>query len=509
MNNLSTALKNVKVKGKTENGANNYKDTGSDLLNFFVRSSAMRKSNKKEIYSLFDKAFLENKELALKALFYLRDIRGGQGERRAFRAILSELAYRYPDYIEKNLNLISFYGRYDDYYALFNTPLEKEVALYLKNQLEKDLKIEDPSLCAKWMKSENASSEETKRLALKTIGHFGWTKRKYRKVLSLLRRRINIVERKMSNNNWREIEYDKVPSKATMKYINAFYRHDKEGYEKFQKQLENGEKTINAGSLYPYEIIREIENIIEEAYTFDYIFGDIKKEKIEKNKKENMVKIKTLEEQWKALNNYIDDKENINNLCVVDVSDSMEGLPMQVAVSLGMYFAERAKEPYKDHFITFSNKPEMVKITGSTLYDKVFNMERSDWNNNTNIEAVFDLILDKAVKNNVLQSEMPDKLFIISDMEFDRAMKNNSKDVLFEKLRKKYKEYFYKLPKLYFWNVDSRQNNFPVTKDTENAALISGFSPSVFEYILKNKEVNPYRLMLEILESKRYEKIKV
>jgi hypothetical protein len=294
-----------------------------------------------------------------------------------------------------------------------------------------------------------------------------------------------------------------------MKYINAFYRHDKEGYEKFQKQLENGEKTINAGSLYPYEIIREIENIIEEAYTFDYIFGDIKKEKIEKNKKENMVKIKTLEEQWKALNNYIDDKENINNLCVVDVSDSMEGLPMQVAVSLGMYFAERAKEPYKDHFITFSNKPEMVKITGSTLYDKVFNMERSDWNNNTNIEAVFDLILDKAVKNNVLQSEMPDKLFIISDMEFDRAMKNNSKDVLFEKLRKKYKEYFYKLPKLYFWNVDSRQNNFPVTKDTENAALISGFSPSVFEYILKNKEVNPYRLMLEILESKRYEKIKV
>jgi len=509
MNKLSGALKNMKSKTKTENEANAYKDSGSDLLNFFARSSAMRKANKKEIYSLFDKAFLEDKKLALKALFYLRDIRGGQGERRAFKAILNELAYRYPEYIKKNLDLISFYGRYDDYYALFDTPLEKEVALYLKNQIKEDLNKEDPSLCAKWLKSENASSDETIRLAKKTINHFGWSERKYRKTLSKLRKKIDIVERKMSNNDWQEIEYDKVPSKATMKYIDAFYRHDQDGYEKFQKQLESGEKNINAGSLYPYEIIREIENIIHNVFTFDYIFGEIKKEKIENNKKENMVKIKTLEEQWKALNDYIDGEKSINNLCVVDVSGSMEGLPMQVAVSLGMYFAERAEGPYKDHFITFSNKPEMIKITGSTLYDKVFNMERSDWDNNTNIEAVFDLILDKAVKNNVIQSEMPDKIFIISDMEFDMAINNNSKDVLFEKLRKKYKEYFYELPKLYFWNVDSRQNNFPVTKDTENTALISGFSPSVFEYILKDKKVNPYQLMVDVLNSERYERVVV
>jgi len=510
-NKLSSALKKNKVRTKTENGENAYKSTGSDLLNFFVRGSVMRKSDKEEIYSLFDKAFLENKKLALKALFYLRDIRGGQGERRAFKAILKELSFRHPEYIRKNLDLISFYGRYDDYYALFDTPIEKEVALYLKNQILKDLENEKPSLCAKWLKSENASSDETIRLAKKTINHFGWSERKYRKILSKLRKKIDVVERKMSNNHWSKIEYDKVPSKATMKYIDAFYRHDKEGYENFQNDVQSGEKTINADSLYPYEIVREIEEIIyDDNGLARYFFKANSNKYLAEVKEENMVKIKTLEEQWKALKDYVkEDSENV--LCVADVSWSMEGLPMQVAVSLSMYFAERAKGPYKNHFMTFSKKPEMVEIKGSNILDKIYNIEKSDWEMNTNLEAVFDLILEKAVENNVIQSEMPDKIMIISDMEFDKATSSstNSKEVLFEKVRKKYKKYCYELPELYFWNVDSRQNSFPVTQETENTALISGFSPSVFKYILKGENINPYKLMLDILNSERYERVEV
>jgi len=484
----------------TENGATAKHTTKDNLLDFFAQVGALRNRNKEDIIRLFDKALTEDDLLAVKTLFYARNVRGGLGERRIFRVILKYLTQVKPEVVLKNLEHIPHYGRWDDLYALFDTRLEGYAANFMKAQFFKDINSEKPSLLAKWLKSENASSDETKRLARKTRKHFEMTARGYRKTLSKLRKKIGVVERKMSNNDWEDIDYSSVPSRAQMIYNNAFERHDPEGYHEYIENVKSGEDKINASTLYPYDLVRKVIGVG---------WGHSVSES-ERN---------VLNEQWKALPDYINDK-NENSICVVDTSGSMmssDGLPLHIALSLGLYMAERNSGPFKDRFITFSASPDLVKVEGSDFVQKIKNMRRAHWDMNTDIEAVFNLILDTAIENHLHQDEIPQKLYIISDMEFDQCTgrgygfnsQNKVTKTLFEKLKESFKHYGYKMPDLVFWNVEARNEVFQFDKDERGFQLVSGASPVVFEHTMKGEFVSAYDLMLDVITDEQYDRITV
>ena len=335
----------------------------------------------------------------------------------------------------------------------------------------------------------------------------GLSPKRYRKTLSLLRKKLKIVERDLSSKNYDEIDYSKIPSKAAMQYRQAFLRNDEERYTEYLDKLKNGDKSVkvNAKTLYPYEIV----NKVYESY---WVRNEITKE------------TKTLmDAMWKSLPDYINGSD-LNGIAVVDTSGSMEGLPMEVAISLGIYLGERNVGPYKDHFITFSHKPKLQEIIGSDIYEKVNNLSKADWGSNTNIEAVFDLILDIAIKNNMKQDDIPNKVFIISDMEFDSCAKSNNYEndywnnksfgiaeqkTLFQEITERYEKAGYKMPGLVFWNVNSRNNNIPMTMSDSGIQLVSGCSPSIFEALLQNQFLSAYDLMLKVINAPRYSAITI
>ena len=330
------------------------------------------------------------------------------------------------------------------------------------------------SLLGKWLKSENTSSKESRELARKTRKYLGLSSKDYRKMLTVLRAKIKIVESQMSRKQWDKINYEAVPSKASMIYKKAFKKHDEKRYEKYLESVEKGEKKINTKTLFPYEIVRQA-------------------------RKEND---KTLDLLWKNLPDYT--KENEKALVVADVSGSMYGLPMDISVSLAMYFAERNKGIFQNKFITFSEKPELQEIEGTTLNQKIRNLEDAHWDMNTNVQAVFDLILDTAIENKIKKEDMPGTIYIISDMEFDEATDENDK-TNFEIIKQKYEEAKYNMPVLVFWSVDSRQNNVPVTQNEKGVILVSGSSASVFKMAME--KTTPHEFMLSVLNSERYKNI--
>lgn len=477
----------------TENLAETRKTTGSDVLDFFSKGGSLRKRDTNDIKRIFSRAFVENKLLALKCLFYIRDIRGGLGERRTFRVILNHLANHYPSVTLANIEHVPFFGRWDDLYAAFDTPIEEYVAQFMKETLIEDIKtvragVGHPSLLAKWLKSENASSDETKRLAYKTMEHFGMTPKDYRKTLSLLREEIGVVERLMSQNRWEEINFEEVPSQASRIYRDAFKRNQPKRYEKFLEDVSSGERKINAGATFPYEIIRPI---------------------LKDNP--DRTEIKMLDEQWKALPDY--ECTEHNAMAVIDTSGSMfwdGGMPAMIALSLGLYFAEHNdSEVLGNKFITFSSQPDLVEIKGNNIEEKITNMKYSDWGRNTNIEAVFDMILDIAIKNELSPDEIPSKLYVITDLEFDRCVRDSSrKKTLFQKIESRFDDTPYDMPFLVFWNVDARNDQSPVKMDEAGFQLVSGASPNIFKWVVDTKATSPYELMLEVLSDDRYDRIK-
>lgn len=476
----------------TENGAIAHSTTNSSLLDFFAQAGAMRSRSEEDIISEFTKAFAEDKLLALRALFYFRDAREGQGERRLFRIIIKYLAHHHTEVLKKNLHLIAFYGRWDDVYELFDTPLESHVGILIKNQLNADLYAENPSLLAKWLHSENTSSSKSKRLGTKTRLMLGLSSKKYRKTLSRLREKINVVERKMSANDWCTIDYSTVPSKASLQYRNAYLRHDKSGYESFIEGLENGTQKINTKTLYPYELVSKV----------NYAKGWGGRNDMSPTEE------RLVNQMWEHLPDYIGDKKE-NSIAVIDVSGSMYGTPIEVAISLGLYMAERNKGLFHNHFFTFSKSPKLQEVKGTTFCEKVRNIADADWGYNTDIEAVFDLLLQTAVKNNLPQDEMVSKLYIISDMEFDRAdsLFGSRQDTMFNIIREEYRQKGYRMPELVFWNVDARNSQFPVTVNDYGVQLVSGCSPTLFQQIMEGK--NAYDLMIDILNSERYQHITI
>jgi len=477
MNSLIQNLANVT---ETENGALSNASTLSAALDFFGQGGAVRTLTEAQIISLFKKAFYENRAVALKTLFYFRDVRGGQGERRTFRILLKWLANEESDLVRKNLANVAFYGRFDDLLCLLDTELNGDVCHLIKNQLEKDIDSERPSLLAKWLPSENASSTATRVSARRLINIFGTTPRAYRKLLSELRSRIDVVERKMCAQEWEYINFENVPSKAATNYRDAFKKHEAQRYAEYLSAVESGNADIKAKTLYPYEIIRQVEL---KGYAED----------------------KTLDLQWKALPDYLAGNPH-NGIVVADVSGSMYGLPMQISISLAIYFAERNRGEFRNRFITFSMTPELQTVKGKNISEKAENLSRAEWNGNTNLQVVFDLILNTAVRHEVPQKDMPNAIYVVSDMEFDTACSNNSNTNL-EVIQTKYQLAGYKMPRLIFWNVNARNAQFPIVMKDKNVQLVSGASPAILKTLLEGKNLSAYDLMMSVVNSPRYSKI--
>lgn len=500
MNKFMNGLVDATNFGYTENGAIKHLTTKSNLLDMFAMGAAYRNRSDEDCILLFKKALEENEVYALKCLFYLRDVRGGQGERRFWRVCMKWLAKTKPEVARRNLIHTALFGRWDDLYVFVGTPLEKDALEIMKNQLALDVECKTPSLLAKWLKSENTSSGESRRLGNITRTYFGMSHKQYRKTLSILRERINVLERLMSAGKWDEIEFDKIPSKAGMKYKNAFARHDFEreqakNVQTYAEFAKDETKTVNAKTLYPYECVEEAFKCCR--YAMD-----------------NTQRLMT-NKYWDNLADYINGA-TFNGMAIVDTSGSMMGTPMNVAISLGMYCGEKAKGPFANHFITFSSNPTFIEIEGADFCDKVQRMSRADWGGSTNVEAAFDLMLKTAVNSGCTQDDIPQNLIIISDMEFDgcvtcgpvsdsrwgggnRVGRNNT--TLFENIEAKWARYGFKMPHLIFWNVDARQNNIPMLGNGP-VSYVSGFSPSIFETILSGK--TGYELMMEKLDSERY-----
>ena len=501
MNSLLNAMKNDSNYTYTENGAITHVTTNSALLDMFGMGGSMRNRSDEDIIFMFKKAYEENPEYALKCLFYLRDVRGGQGERRFFRTVIKWLAHKDKNAVLRNLEAIPEMGRWDDLYALVGTPVEKEVFYLINKQLLLDVESKTPSLLAKWLKSENTSSPASKMLGRKTREALGMNSKQYRKMLSMLRGRIKIVETLMSQNRWDEIEFDKIPSKAGLIYKNVFATKDvtKARYAAF---MANKETKVNAAVLNPVDIAKQI-------------FSKYNPSKVERL---------AWDKYWANLKDYYNGREE-RGIAVVDVSGSMDGTPLYAAVSMGAYIAERGKGPFQNHFITFSDQPELVKFEGIDLYDKFRRAENANWRNSTNIEAVFDLLLSTAIKNHVSQDEMPETLYIFSDMEFNGCMVDNTivrnvwgrlehkmlrdsaaVNTLIEKKMREWKAYGYKAPNVIFWNLDARQDNIPAIGD--GFFYVSGNSMNVIESILsRTPPKTAYQLMMDVLTRDRYKNI--
>ena len=515
MNKFISGLQDVSNFTRTENGAVTHKTTKSDLLDMFAMGAAYRTRSDEDVILMFQKAYKENPVYALKCLFYIRDVRGGQGERRFFRTCMKWLAQTDKVAAARNLRHVPEFGRWDDLYVFVGTALEKEAFAFMKEQLALDVTCKTPSLLAKWLKSENTSSQKSRELANKTRAAFGMNHKQYRKTLSVLRERINIVERLMSENRWDEIEFDKIPSRAGMIYKNAFARHDIErmkqdpsvqSYADFAKDTT---KKVNAKALYPYECVAEAMKIM--GYGRGWYGRHTGVAMDDTNRL-------MVNKYWDNLADYFNGA-TFNGMAIVDTSGSMCGpeasAPINVAISLGMYCAEKAKGPYAGNFITFSSNPKFVQIEGVDFCDKVSRMSGAEWGGSTNVEAAFDLMLQVAVNNHLSQSEIPENLIIISDMEFNHCVTSNAyrgtwggggaNETLFETMAKKWCAHGYDMPKLTFWNVQARQNNIPMRSDG-NVNYVSGMSPVIFEQVMKG--LTAWDLMMDKLDSPRYECIK-
>ena len=491
-------LKQESNKTFTENGAATLKTTQSDCLDLFATIGAIRRESDEEIIARFMRAFAEDKDIAMKLLFFARDIRGGLGERKVFRVCLKWLSYNAPETVRKNLSYISEYGRFDDLLVLFDTPVENDMLDLIRDRLRKDIDAmnnnEEVSLLGKWLPSVNASNANTIKTAKKIARFLSMDDKGYRKMLTKLRAYIRIIENNLREKDY-TFDYEKQPSKAMFKYRGAFARNDAERYNNFLNRVSSGEAKLNASTLAPYEIV---EPCLNEYWSRLPFMKDLAGE--EK---------KSLNATWEALPDF---GSEANALAIIDTSGSMycdaKPLPAAVALSLGIYFAEHNTGAFKNHFIEFSREPELIEIKGETFADKLQYICSFNKVADTNIEAVFDLVLSAAVNNNVPQSELPEKLIIISDMEFNACVKNAG-TTNFNNAKAKFEAAGYKLPEVVFWNVASRNRQQPVTKNEQGVALVSGCTPRLFSQVVDGSlaAMTPYEFMLDVLGGERYEKI--
>jgi hypothetical protein len=496
----------------TENGAVTHKSTLSKLLDFFGAGGAMRQRSDKDIETLFGNAWGDDELLALKTLFYFRDVRGGQGERRMFRVALRSLAEGRPEVVCSNLDNIAFYGRWDDLFCLRDTKCWNNVLELVKEQFKKDMedssRNKPVSLLGKWLPSVNASSKDTVKLAKHFAKQLGLRHREYRKALSQLRTAIDVVEKKMTKKRWADINYSSVPSNAGLKYRGAFSKHDGARYGEFLEAVAKGEKTINAGTLYPYDVVSKAL-----VHRFNSTATDTK----------------TLDALWNNLPDYLEGKPH-KGLVVADVSGSMTSgcgsvAPIDVSISLALYIAERNTDPtFGGAFLTFTDKPSLERVRGENIVEKAYNLNSSEWGYNTNLQSAFDVILRTAQDNNLTQDSIPEMVYIVSDMEFDEACSGNghthwdadpatdpsAKEVTnFQLIRKKFADAGFEAPNLVFWNVNARSAQFPMTTNDDGVCIVSGCSPAILKAILSGNQIDPMQVLYDAVNVERYDRVVV
>ena len=462
----------------TENGMATNSSSLNACVDLFFNIGAMRGQDKQRLIATFSKAFNEDPKRAMKLLFWARDVRGGAGERQVFKDIIIYLAEDHDLTLKPNLHLIAEYGRWDDLLVLAGTRLEKEAFTLISNAI-----VAENGLCAKWMPRKGPIAEKLRKFT-------GMSPKQYRKSLVGL---TSVVETKMCAKEWDTIEFGKLPSVASARYQKAFGKNAYESYSAYIQSLVKGEAKINAGAVYPYDITKSL-------------------------KQGNAT---VANEQWKALPNYLEGANDMI-LPVVDTSGSMSCPAggsksvtcMDVAVSLGLYISERNEGPFKDAFITFSDNPQLQVLSGS-LKDRYAQMSSSNWGMSTNLEATFKLILDQATKHNLSQDEMPNKILILSDMEFNAATGGGGwrnedgkwNPTAQQMIEKMYDAAGYTMPQIVYWNIQSRNGGVPVAFDTQGTALVSGFSPAIMKSLLGGDIESPQQIMDKTILSERYSPI--
>ncbi len=451
----------------TENGMVTNSSSSNFVLDMFFKMGGSRGMSEREIENIFSLAYNENKSLALKSLFYNRDVRGGQGERRSFRIMFRWLCINNPIVATRLLKFVPEYGRWDDVFSAWGTPVEHIMIDFVLSALKSGDK-----LCAKWMPRDNKSQSTIAKFLMVA---FGLSSRSYRKLIT---GNTQVVENLMCKNQWEKINYNHNPSKASHQYRDAFLRHDEDRYRTWLDNLskpETGAK-VNSGAIFPHNVIRP------------YFQG----KPVDK----------LIEAQWKALPSYTTESNKVIAVC--DVSGSMRGEPLEVCVALGIYVSERNEGIFKNGFITFSERPELQILNGATVNEKVRQLSTAKWDMNTNLEAVFTTILSSAIRGRVSEQDMPDTILIMSDMQFDACTRNPNQSAM-KMIRSQYESAGYKVPNVVFWNLRT-SNGVPAKFDSNGVALVSGFSPSILKSVLSG-EMNPEKQMMAVLMSERYSQI--
>ena len=490
MNSFSTKLHNSMNYKYTENGAIAHKTTNSKVYDMFAFGAAYRQRSDKDVLLLFKEALDEDKDLALKCLFYIRDCVQGQGERRFFRVCFKWLCDKYPEMVTRLFHVFATdMCRWDDLIVTaLDTEAEGNALEFIAHQLVLDTQSKTPSLLAKWCPSENTSSPKTRAAARKVRHTLGLSSKEYRILLSTLRERINVLERLMSANEWDKIEFDKIPSKAGLIYKNAFKRRDLIA-KKYANFIKNDDTKVNAKTLYPYEIVR--------------------KARVAKDEVDRMA----IEKYWNNQPDWFDGAA-ANMICVVDTSGSMKWtaqssvFPIEVASSLGIYTAERLRGPFHNCYISFSSRPQLIEVRGVDFCDKVNRIYDQYIVDDTNLTAVFNLLKNIALAKDVKKEDVPSTIVVISDMEInsavsDYAWNKDRMEITMEGVRREWAAAGLNMPKLVYWNVNARNNT--ILDLGPNVSYVSGCSPVIFEQIMKGK--TGYDLMLDKLLSERYEDI--
>ena len=441
----------------TANGAITNSTSLNKCLDFFSVCGTH-----KDFSAAFFAAFAEDPNLAMRILFWSRDCRGGAGARKTFGLVMGDIQKRKPHLFSKVFKFIPEYGYWKD---IFNLAPSQDVVDFVSGTLLAD---EDHSLCAKYCPRKGVWVAKLRAKLHMTVGDFR------RFIVS----KTKVVEQLMCAKRWESIDYSKVPSIAGLRYSETFRAHDKERYEGYLQDVLKGNAKVNSSVLYPHDIY---EKFID---THDKLATDA---------------------LWKGLPDFMAESEE-RILPVCDVSGSMMGRPMSVSVGLGCYLSEKNKGCFKDAFITFSARPRMNYLEGS-ISDRFIQLTNADWGGNTDLAAVFDLILFTAVKNHLSESDMPTKILIISDMQFDIAASNRCTN--FEYIKNSYESIGYRMPGIIFWNVNGSAGNVPATMRDLNVGLVSGYSPSIMESIFKCEVLTPMELMLTTVNSERYQQIRV
>lgn len=510
-------MKNYNNKSVTENGAIAYKTTTHPLLDMNFMVSSFRDWNEEDIVKLFVTAYYEDRVHAVKWLFYLRDVLEGLGERRTFRVCLSYLVHSHQEVALAIMSLIPEYGRYDDLMVYVDSPLCRQVCVFMKRQLNKDIanmKAGLPiSLLAKWLPSNNTSSKKARRLARIITKYFSMTEREYRKTLSELRRYLDVVEVKISASEWPEVNYETLPAKANMKYEEAFEKHDEERRQKYLLDAFMGDGKLNVNGLAPHELVHRLM----ERRNRGFLKDDLLVEALWMHVRDN-----GFANEW-GLEDCIVVADGSGSM-YSHVSGSTNIRAIEVCNALAIYFAEQLKGVFHDMAITFSENPQFVDLSkGTSLKERLDIMFSHNEVANTNVEAVFDMLLDMAVSKQVPPEQMPKQVLIISDMEFDEATnkrlynwipgKGYDKErspftqALFDVIEQRYHEAGYVIPRLIFWNVCGRSNTIPKVEGDSGICLLSGFSQNAIKVAAHREVKDPFECLLKTLDAPRYDKV--